>query len=254
VSTTSPSQCVTIDGCDRRWWFEKVAKLRLPDSKPQHYGHALHFVCGAHLGGQPLPKDWAEHLTNDEVERCLELRDRGIRKGVLRAREGLLIEHDFTMRIKDDDMHGVIDVYDAAGVIEDHKGVSAAKWAKTETDLRDDIPMMIYGGYALSQNPALAEVTLRHNQFIEDILDARAVEVTVSRAEVKAFWGRRVMPLLARMDKTRGIEQWENVPGQPRLSAACTKYKGCPFAAICHGGLPMDQFALPETGQNGAPF
>ena len=254
MSTTSPSQCVTVEGCARRWWFEKVAELRLPDSKPQHLGHALHKVAAAHLESKPLPPTWADDLMNDEVERCQELRDRAIRKGVLRARPGLLIEHDFRMPIAADEMHGIIDVLDEAGVIvEDHKLVAAAKWAKTEDDLLADIPMMIYGGFALSRKPDAANVTLRHNQFILDTMDVRAVEVVVSRANVRGFWARRVMPLLATKEKTRTVEQWADVPGQPRLSPACTKYGGCPFANICHNGLPMDQF-VGETGTTeGAP-
>lgn len=252
--TTSPSQCVTVEGCARRWWFEKVAHLRVPDSKPQHLGHALHKVNAALMGGTDIPKDWAEHLTAEECEACLELRDMGLRKGVLRPRPNLLIEHDFRMPIKDDEMHGVIDVMDRQGVIEDHKLVYAERYAKTEADLLADIPMMIYGGYLLSVESNLQEVALRHNQFIRDTMRVRAVEVVVSRAQVRAFWGRRVMPLLETMDRTKSVEQWVDVPGHDRLSKNCTAYGGCPFATICHSGLPMDQFNPPAPETNGAPF
>lgn len=252
--TASPSQCVTVERCARRWWFEKVAELRVPNSKPQHFGHALHKLNAAFMGGTDIPQDWHEHLTDAEVERCLELRDRGIEKGVLRFRPGLLIEHDFRMPVKEQEMHGIIDVLDLSGVVEDHKAVASSRWAKTEDDLLADIPMMIYGGYLLSREPTLGEVTLRHNQFMQDTGNVRAVEVKVSRANVKAFWAARVMPLLRTMDSARGVEQWENVSGHDRLSEACTAYGGCPFVAICHKGLPIDQFVGCAPEKNGAPF
>lgn len=206
------------------------------------------------MGSTPLDETWAEHLMNDEVERVLELRDRGIKKGVLRARPGLAIEHDFRMPVGEDEMHGVIDVMDRTGIVEDHKAVFAERYAKTEQDLLGDIPMMIYGGYLFSIEPELKQVTLRHNQFMQDTLAVRPVEVTVSRANCRAFWGARIMPLLATMDANRTVEQWADVPGQPRLSKACTNYGGCPFNLICHGGLPIEQFAGETSTKEGAPF
>lgn len=252
--TTSPSQCVTIEGCDRRWWFENKAKLRLPDSKPQHFGHALHKVVAAHLMSQPLDPTWAEDLTGEEVERCLDFRDIGIKKGVLRARPNLTVEHDFRMPVGTDEMHGVIDVLDRTGIIEDHKVIFTEKYAKTEQDLLADIPMMVYGGYLFQIEPDLQNVVLRHNQFITDTMKVRPTEVTVSRANARAFWGARIIPLLARMDKARGVEQWEDSPGHDRLSPACTKYGGCPFHTICHGGLKIEDFGGTKTETSGALF
>jgi hypothetical protein len=206
------------------------------------------------MGSTPLDAKWSDYLTGDEVDRVLELRDRGIKKGVLRARPNLAIEHDFRMPVADDEMHGVIDVMDRAGVVEDHKAVFAERYAKTEADLLGDIPMMIYGGYLFSQEPALTEVTLRHNQFMQDTLAVRPVEVKVSRANCRGFWAARVMPLLATMNKHATVEQWADVPGQPRLSKACTNYGGCPFNLICHGGQSIEAFKGGAAETNGAPF
>lgn len=252
--TTSPSQCVTVDRCNRRWFFEKVVQLRLPDSKPQAFGHSLHYLCAAALDGREVVPTWAENLTNDEVEECLEFRDLALAKGVLVKRPGLLCEHDFRMPIAHEEMHGIIDVLDLGGVVEDHKVVAAARWAKCKADLLTDIPMMIYAGYLLQREPSLTQVVLRHNQFIRDQRRATWTEVTVPRDQVRAFWGRRIMPLLKTMDATRGVEQWADVPGQERKSDACTAYGGCPFHSICHGGLPLEQFGTSKPEENGAPF
>lgn len=245
---------MTIERCSRRWWFEKVAELRLPDSKPQAFGHALHYLCAAALGGEDVIDTWAKNLSNSEVEECLELRDLALMKKVLLPRPGLLCEHDFRMPVGSEEMHGVIDVLDLTGVVEDHKLIASARWAKTKHDLLNDIPMMIYGGYLLQREPALEQVVLRHNQFIRDEHRATWTEVTVPRQQVRQFWAKRVMPLLKTMDATRCVEQWADVPGQERKSDACTAYGGCPFASICHGGLPMDQFGTAKPEENGAPF
>lgn len=157
-------------------------------------------------------------------------------------------KHDIPMAAK------TVRMEDRAGIVEDHKAVFAERYAKTEQDLLGDIPMMIYGGYLFSIEPELKQVTLRHNQFMQDTLAVRHVEVIVSRANCRAFWGARIMPLLATMDANRTVEQWADVPGQPRLSKACTNYGGCPFNLICHGGLPIEQFAGETSTKEGAPF
>jgi hypothetical protein len=251
--SVSPSQCVTVERCPRRWYFEKVVRLRVPDSKPQHFGHALHKLLACRMTNAALDPTWAADLTDREVEMAVGFVDLGLRRGIVRPRE-VIAEHDFHMPIGAEDMHGVIDVMDLLGVVEDHKTVSRAHWCKTAADLREDIPMMIYGGYLLQQQPALNEVTLRHNQFIQEDEEVRFAEVKVSRPEVRQFWARRVMPLLRIMDRTRGVEQWADVEGRDRKSDACTAYGGCPFATICHGGLPLEEFQGVGPEASGAPF
>lgn len=253
---SSPSQLVAIDRCPRRWWFESVVQLRLPDSKRQNFGHALHKVCAAALAGQPVLKGWDDGLTDEEVERCLELRDRALQKNVLIPRPNLRIEHDFRMPIGEQEIHGVIDSLDLDSpriIIEDHKSIASAQWGYDEQKLINDIPMMAYAGYAFTQTDK-EEAVLRHNQFISDRRDVREVEVTVSKADVRRFWGRRIIPALKKMEAVKTIELWSDVEGHDRKSDACTIYGGCPFMSICHNGMDIKAFGGKAPEVNGAPF
>jgi len=245
---------VTIDRCNRQWYFDQVVHLRVPDSKPQAFGHALHHLCAAALMGQPVQSNWSEHLSDAEVEESLEFRDKALSKQVLRPRSKLLCEHHFLMPCGPEDIHGVIDVLDMDGVIEDHKVVAAAKWAKTEDDLRTDIPMMIYGGFLLRANPGLGGVVLRHNQFIRDSRKVTFTEVAVPREDVRTFWARTVMPILNVMKATQAAAKWEDVPGHDRKSPACTAYGQCPFHVVCHGGMSVEEFSGAKVEESGVPF
>lgn len=217
----------------------------------------MHTVAAAALTEQPLVKGWADGLTADEVSMCMEFVDRAVSRKILVPLPNICVEHAFRMPVKDDEIAGKIDAlfYGENWVrIDDHKVVSSSRWCLSGEDLRTDIPMMVYAGYALGQAPQADTVVLRHNYFIRDTMDTRFVEVEIPRAEVRSFWAKRIMPLLAEMGGVRLMQHWADVPGHDRKSEACNRYNGCSFTSICHGGLPIEQFGAVQTSESGAPF
>lgn len=253
---TSPSQLVRLQQCPRLWWFRYVRKLPFPETKPLALGNALHALCAASLSGRPRPAGWDHHLSRQERELALRLFQAGA--DVLRPRPGLEVEIDVALRSGEHEICGRIDCLDPSPhslEVIDHKTASSARWLKQPEDLRTDVPMMLYAGYALWRAPAATEVKLRHNQFVEDDPRLESASVSVGRDEVRSFWAQTIVPLLRTADAVKDIEGWQQVPGHPACSKACHAYNGCKFAAICHGGMPIQDFTPERAAAHGwAPF
>lgn len=244
---------MTFERCNRAWYFQKKHKLYAPSNTSQEFGTALHLLAGAYLGGEPVPDDWDKAIPTHEAEKARRMVDKAIEEEVLRYRPGLLIEQAFTLPVGPSTQGGFIDCLDLTGVVEDHKTAGSDRWIKTEDDLRNDIPMMIYAGYLLScAKPDI--VWLRHNQFILDSEMVTFTEVSVTPDEVREFWRARVIPAMEGQRKVYSLPQWGEVPGHERNSDACTAYKGCPYATICHHGVALDKFSFQKPVADDLPF
>lgn len=255
---TSPSQLVVIDGCKRRWWFEKVRRLDKGSTFKQDFGTALHARLAAHLlGGEP-EKDWDKPLVLEEKERVDILLHKAIDAGWLERRPGQLVEHWFEIAVGGEIVNGRIDLIqppDARpGSVEDHKTTTARKWAKKGEDLRKDIPMMAYAGFFFRKFPDAATCFLRHNQFIMEDLSLDRADCEVTRDECRQFWIDRIIPNMNAMNSVRCIEDWQKVDGHPEGSAPCKAYGGCPFRTICHLGVPIEKYGQRQAEAGGAPF
>lgn len=253
---TSPSQLIRLQQCPRLWWFRYVRRLPVRETRALSLGNALHALCAASLSASPRPPGWDAHLSRTERELALRLFEAGAEHLV--PRPGLEVEVDVGIRSGSHEICGRIDCLDPnpeSLEVVDHKTASSARWLKKPEDLRVDVPMMVYAGYALSRAPRAARVTLRHNQFVEDDPRVESVSTTVSREEVRSFWGREIIPLLQSSETVSRMTDWRLVPGHPACSKACHAYNGCEFAAICHGGLPIEEFGSEAAASWGwAPF
>lgn len=254
MAYASPTQLTTFDRCGRQWYFEQIVKIRVDSSTPQEMGNALHLLCASWLLDEPVPENWHEKITPDEREQCRNFLDKAVAKGVLVRRPDLMVEHKFDMRMGQDTIGGRIDVLDPAGVVEDHKTVGSKRWAKKAEELRTDIPMMTYAGYALKHFERVNEVRLRHNQFFKDSGDVDFVEVTVTRDEVRQFWKERNMAILDRMAVARKAREWKDVPGHELNSEPCKAYGGCAYVPICHRAMSIEAFKNSSQGEREVPF
>lgn len=249
---SSPSQCETFERCNRAWWFQKARGLYAPSTVSQAFGTALHELCAAALSGQEPPPTWASEVTEAEARMAERMVATAVERKILVHRPGLWIEHAFIMDTPHGQQSGRIDCLDPNGILEDHKSSSSERWLKTAADLRENLQMMTYAGYFLSKFK-VPRVWLRHNQFVTSDGTVTFTEVAVTPDEVRDFWRRRLLPIMAAQGRTLPLPQWTDVPGHEPKSEACQAYDGCPYAVICHSGVAIEDWTPPGP-KSDVPF
>jgi hypothetical protein len=256
---TSASQFETFTMCPRKWWFDKVRRLKTPTKGSFTFGTVLHACIerwmladdnGRDESGEPVdiyPEGWqfdddGERITKDEESIVRRLIDKALENGVLQRLPDRTVEHEFRRPILESsngtnvEIMGFVDVL-YPDRIEDHKSTKSMRWAKSEKSLRTNLQLLVYAKEALiraGDNPP-DRVLLRHNYFCKDPKDlrVRSVEVLVTRQEIEDHW-QTILEKAERMTQIRdSAEHWDDIPDPENPSQACNAYGGCPFLSIC---------------------
>lgn len=270
IETADPKD----DGCFRKEWFLKCAKLPTPPRAPSTFGDVIHEVCerfesadeNGRVDGKPLnlyPEGWERPLNRFTGERskeavtlqeqaCIkELIDRAITEGILMRAPGRQIER----RIIHSPMEGVIingfiDLLEPEA-IRDHKSTKARKWMKSvkrtaKSSLHKNIQLMVYahwyyttGGYDKDKS-----LNLSHQYFVKDPNDLHVEkrEIQVTWEEVDTFFKERIAPVIELIINYRTAKNWEEIPLPCNVTGACRKYGGCDFATICTEQETVEQY------------
>ena len=130
IKHISPSQIKTWRQCRRKWWYEKVAKIRQPSTKSQQLGTDVHELLEHYVEhGKVLPDTLAGEIA---------------RAALPMVNMDAKCEHQFTIPLIDDIVAtGRID-FTNVGVIEDLKTTSDMRYAKSSEELRSDPQAIIY--------------------------------------------------------------------------------------------------------------
>ena len=267
---TSASDIETADpknsGCYRKWYFKKVAKLKVPPSGSTTFGDVLHAVCERFLladengntNGKPVelyPEGWErpvnrhtgepskESVTLEEQAIIKALISKAISEGILMRVAGREIERTIrNFEIMDGVLlNGFIDLLEP-GAIRDHKSTKSMKWAKSikreaSESLYTNVQLMTYaywyytkGGFDKSKPCALS-----HQYFVKDAEKPRTEkrEVSVTWPEVEAFYIERLAPVMEMILVYRDAQKYTDIPLPDDVAGACRKFGGCPFTRIC---------------------
>jgi hypothetical protein len=260
----SPSQLTTYSSCNRKWWFEKVLRLRSPSTTAQQLGTTLHAVLERYLEADELgrtpagdaveiyPEGWDEAITPDESQLVQVLVSGAIEAGILSKEIGRKIEHQFWIRLHEDVwVMGYADAlyYDKAV---DHKTTTAFKWALTPKQLEENIQLLI----ATKVLMLLAErrgdnspekISVIHNYFLKNQERPKVKQVigTVTPDEVEDFWQGLKVTALDMLDlrgSIRGATRWADVEGPENPAKTCNAYGGCYFKRVCTKSVPIGKF------------
>jgi len=208
-------------------------------------------------------------VTKNEAKLIRKLVEESIENGVLRWREGTQVERKLLAEIiAGVQLIGYVDAYkpptevQPLPLIEDHKtyGKGSLRYLK-----REDPKSPNYLGlnqqlktycYAISILDGWdGDMTVRHNQYPKfPGKEVTAVE-TVITAEQIAEHGEYLKDVAARMERTRKIKDWADVPG-PKDTGKCARWYGkpCPFSDICGRAETPDAYrARLERLKSGSP-
>ncbi len=286
VLQISASQLESFSGapesCHRRWAFESVFKLPKVEKGSQNFGTVLHGCLERYLDSDSngyaldangkatdkavnlFPDGWEGGLEEAEQELVKQLITLGIEAGLLERYPGRQVEYGFLGQVTEHTkIKGFIDLLCVdQGIVADHKSTSNFKYAKSAEKLRSTTQMLIYAKVLLemAKDKGIEHktVTLRHNQFLKDLVEPKAkrTECVVSVQEIEDKWEwvkQKAEEMRLWRDKIwlsgaygedkvkeAGTERipgqapvkWSDIPGAPSISA-CHAYGGCAFLNIC---------------------
>lgn len=268
IHHVSPSQIETFDpetygGCPTRWYFGKVLRVPVVQTKAQAGGTAMHAENQAYL------------------ETGIDTLGRVARAGkhfMPRPREWILVEHDagkdhpvYVAGVKVDQRIDLVnysetykddngDEHDDPGCVEvvDWKSTSSMDYAKSAEELRKSVQMLSYAVWVASQaarwerdlSAPLQRVRLSHGVFrTTGAALARKTTTSIGLGELAGKWQR----IEGVVESMKGVARLKVVADAPRNLDACDAYRGCPFKDICPRPAFSD-FSFLEGGSNVGMF
>lgn len=253
------------DGCPRKWWFEKIARLPRPGGVSYGivFGNVLHpclerwleaDATGRDKNGDPVDlypegwdTDWENGMTITEADRELipRLVQEAIERGILQRIPGQKVEDSFVRPLipeKEVYVTGRIDlVRECPPTIQDHKGTVSMRYALSKAKLKTDDQMLLYAkvlGDRLNLGDT-DEIDLAHNVFKrhderrpDEDLTLRQTPAKVTFLEAKVRWGE-FKERAREMLKTSACREWSEV--EVSVGDQCNAYGGCKFLGICTG-------------------
>lgn len=251
----SASQLETAKDCPRKWWFQKIKKLPVPQRRATVLGEVFHELCerwlladdqGRDPQGNPIQvfvEGWDSELTPAEAKTAKRLFEAVVEEGILRRSPGRQVEKAFQVDVVpgQSSIVGFVDLWTPFGV-EDHKTSKSTRYLQSAKSLPDNMQMMVYAAAWLrdqwAQGKGPEKVELRHNQAITDpqASEVRSASVEIPAPEVADFWDLTIEPLVDKMLNLKkakhDVKHWPKIPG-PTKKDVCRKYGGCPFQGVC---------------------
>jgi len=208
-------------------------------------------------------------VTRPEARLIQRLVAEAIEEGILERSEGAQVERKILLPVIDGvQLIGYIDVYRPQDgvrplpLIEDHKtyGKSSVRFLKREDENSPNylggVQQLKTYSWAVSELDEWAgDVDVQHNQFPK--FPDKAVmrtKATITAEEIVEH-GDYLRDVATRMQRTRKIKDWADVPG-PKDTGKCARWYGkpCPFSDICGRAETPDAYrARLERLKAGSP-
>lgn len=264
----SASQISNYRDCPRKWWYQSILGLPTPQNASAALGEAVHGQLEKYLNDGTPPD------TSKPEGRIAEA---GLK--FLPAPGTVFTEvpmHGTDRNKKEpgaDDVplpgamprlvvagmpvNGYIDVLDVSAdspVVLDHKTTGDLKWAKTESDLREDVQMVLYGSYALdvvaSMGVEVDTVTVGHIVYLTKGAPlAKPTKVTLTRDHL-ALERKKIAETVEDMKETAKARTPNAVPGE---ASSCNKFGGCHFKDKCAAIGALSNIEIPSFIRNVTP-
>lgn len=219
----SASQLQTADDCMRKWYIDKILKVREPQTRAMRVGERVHQAIEDFVGeGKPLRDPLAIPAKSFLFQLYLRAR----------RKKDVYVERRFSRTYADIEIQGLIDVHVGQDTIIDHKTTSAKKWVKTPGELRQNIQAHTYAWAVFSEYPEVDKVNITYNYLIKKPTPhQKLVRTYITRDENNGFMQQKIFSLLQQMKTYAKSDAPEHVP---MTHSACSKFGGCPYRDFCH--------------------
>lgn len=255
----SPSGLMSHVDCPRKWWYEKVAKIRTPSTASQALGTRMHAVVEVRLlegawpeTGRALDlgrRDGMWCVTSQILEIAAVHEDR---LASMAGHEGSTGVEHLIKRAPGDPVFGalpsymVCDWWDDTPRVVDHKSTKdlTAGYHLTAEGLQRHPQMLMYAaGLWWDDKPPVVQVSHLYYRTQGDPA-GRALDTEVTWQQVEDAMGRirdRSHDMLAHAKVAAANEV-------PYSRSACGKYGGCPHIAYCPVHQGASPFHTADTG------
>lgn len=223
----SASQVDTFQSCHRKWWFNKILGLEIPQHPSAAIGSAVHAELEGYLTGEhgvdklgPIARmalPFAPRPETVYVERSIE--DLKLEAAGLPA-----LGYIDVLNLKDDPPE-----------VLDWKTTSSFQWAKTADDLLRNVQMTVYAKatHAMFDQLGLAPpeaVRVTHVALLTKAPhEARRTTALMDRATMETNW--------AHVERTVGemktVARAQTPDKVAPTKSSCSAYGGCPFRSRC---------------------
>ncbi len=248
IASFDPSQ---VGGCHRRYWFEKIALKKPPETGSQKIGKDVHkeienYLKTGQMSLGPVARAGLRFLPRPDSDLIVEQGFGNYKTALLNT--GKESVNMFGLAFRNIPVMGAIDLRHRRGEWVDDGGVvrkehnpnvaeigdwkttgSISSWAKSEQGLIDTVQMPLYAAAVVWDWPHLDFVRLSHGYFGTRVREAKKVSVLMSRATID----HRREQITKTVDEMIAVAKEETIDKvEPNLNA-CAAYRGCPHAPYC---------------------
>lgn len=238
----SASQIETFEMCNRKWWYNKRLKLKVPPTKDTNIGSAVHgeieryFEDGDEsklgiIAKHGLPKLRELRARNPQIELSI---GKDKRKGLgtgspLITLAGLPGE-------------GFIDVY-LPFEVWDHKTTGQMKYAKTADELRMANQLVLYARASqVIEQDFTRPVKVGHIVYLKvPPYGVRVTDVDLAPEHIES----RIQVLDGTVSLMKEVADVRSEISVTPTWTACTAYGGCPFKDRCHSTRNINRLTQP---------
>lgn len=255
ITAFDPSQ---FGGCNRKWWWEKIAGKKPLETKSQTLGKKVHKEIEHYLktgektigeivlpGFRFLPKPGKDLCIEEEFcdfEKALVFRDKvlnGLNNNVnLYALAPLNIPVMGQMDVRHRrgewvDNNGVIRkealFYETAEIGDWKTTTDILQWAKDEEGLINTIQMPLYAKATTWCWPDIQFVRISHGYFGTKKREAKKVSVLLDREIIEKRWIHVQKTVGEMVEVAKEVDFLKVLPNLE----SCSAYQGCPHASYC---------------------
>jgi hypothetical protein len=233
LRSLSASKLTTFLDCPRKFWFNYVLRMPVPETQALALGSKVH----GHIEEFLLTGQWRDDSTEANIGRAGQEILEPYR---VRVQEGsAIVEHGF--KVPEGDLwsgtySGRIDLLlrDPNPGIVDHKttGRLISPWSLDAEGMANDLQLLSYAAFTLDAN-AQTDYTLGHIYYqTKGKPKARSLIVQVPGKKILGVKDR-LKRLSATIEPIAALVDPEAQVKVPARRSGCAKFGGCPFADTC---------------------
>jgi hypothetical protein len=245
----SPSQLKTFQACRRKWYFEKVLKLRTPGTEATALGTILHWEIEKALGEDPeQPNELSEYP--QLVTKSLKMLERALGDPFYQwlldvPKDRLIVEgyaeweHPTVTGMRANGRMDLAfpdpeDPTEKHWYVVDHKTSSnIGRYAHSPDSARKDPQSLVYAWECVQRGAELVTVIYAYH-------DTKDLSAPIHPVYLEPFTAAELReavegPMAYELEAMKHTKELATFDEVPRSTSACFDFGGCPFRDRCYG-------------------